>query len=225
MSDLWVFGYGSLMWNTGFPFTEKHRAVVSGWRRGFCLYSVHYRGTGARPGMVLGLDRGGACEGMVFRVPAAGAPGVVAYLRKREQVTGVYREAVINASVKGSGEVVRALVYLAERCHPNYAGRLPVATQARLIRAGRGVGGANLDYFLSTLLHLRELGIREPELERIRVSVGALALPDRSCADRSRRAEALRRSFMARPLAGRAKRLRPDQRVRFLWRKNRDGVR
>ena len=93
--DLWVFGYGSLMWRPDFAFAERHRARLDGYHRCFCITSTHHRGSHARPGLVLGLDRGGTCEGVVYRVAAGQAAHVRAYLRRRELINGVYREALV----------------------------------------------------------------------------------------------------------------------------------
>jgi cation transport protein ChaC len=173
--DLWVFGYGSLMWRPGFVYEEARHARLNGYRRCFCIYSVHHRGTVQRPGMVLGLDRGGTCEGIAFRIAAANASATTRYLRAREQIYGVYRDVYASIELtEGPRRNVRALTYVAERAHPNYA-RLPAAVQARLIREGKGVSGANIDYFVNTLRHLAELGIRERELERLMVLVGPQA--------------------------------------------------
>lgn len=166
--ELWVFGYGSLMWRPGFAYAGARHARLTGYRRCFCIYSVHHRGTLERPGLVLGLDRGGACEGMAFRVPAADAAATTRYLRAREQVKGVYREVHLPVElIKGARREVQAVAYVAERAHPNYAGQLPLAVQARLIHGAKGLSGANLDYLISTLRHLQELDIRERELERL----------------------------------------------------------
>jgi len=174
--DLWVFAYGSLMWRPGFAYEEARRGLLTGYRRCFCLYSVHHRGTPQRLGMVLGLDRGGACEGVAYRIAAANVPGIRAYLRAREIVNGVYREAVLPIELDGErSQEVPALTFIVERAHPNYAERLPLAKQARLIRGARGLSGANVDYLVSTVRHLRELGIRERELERLVTMVGPLA--------------------------------------------------
>lgn len=174
--DMWVFAYGSLMWRPGFAFEEARRALLTGYRRCFCIYSVHHRGTPRRLGMVLGLDRGGACEGMAYRISASNTNAVRSYLRAREVINGVYREALVPVELEGEPEKeVRALAYIVERAHPNYAFRLPLTTQARLIRGARGVSGANLDYLVSTVRHLGELGIRDRELERLVTMVGPLA--------------------------------------------------
>ncbi len=170
---LWIFGYGSLMWRPGFAHDRAVRAHIEGWRRGFCIYSTHHRGTHARPGLVLALDRGGTCSGLAFRVPAADAATTLAYLRAREQVNGVYREQPVKAKLHdGSGETVDALAYVVERHHPSYAGRLPLVEQVRLIRGTAGISGPNLHYLISTLQRLEELGICEPGLKRLMVLAG-----------------------------------------------------
>ncbi len=169
MSDLWIFAYGSLMWRPGFDYAQAHPATLTGYRRCFCVYSVHHRGTPARPGLVLGLDRGGVCHGLAYRISAARAGATLAYLRAREQVTGAYREAALPLQL-GRHEHVLGIGYIAERAHPGYAGQLSLRDQARLIRTARGVSGANLDYLVNTLCHLATLGIRERELERILVA-------------------------------------------------------
>ena len=106
--ELWVFGYGSLVWRPGFVFAERHKALLRGWRRRLCVYSHVYRGTADRPGLVLGLDRGGACHGVAFRVEAALREATVRYLRDRELVTAVYlaRRSVARRVGAGGGEVV-----------------------------------------------------------------------------------------------------------------------
>jgi cation transport protein ChaC len=174
--DLWVFGYGSLMWRPGFAFEEAHHARLTGYRRCFCIYSVHHRGTPERPGMVLGLDRGGACEGIAYRIAAANVDETTRYLSAREQINGVYRDVHVPVElIKGPHREVQALAFVAERAHPNYAGHVPLTLQARLIRGGRGISGANLDYLINTLRHLAEVGIRERELERVAALIGGYA--------------------------------------------------
>jgi cation transport protein ChaC len=161
------------MWRPGFPCIETQHARLHGYKRCFCIYSIHHRGTQARPGLVLGLDRGGACEGIAYRVAAADAAATVAYLRAREQVNGVYREAHLPVALMGEPRrEVLALAYIVERAHPSYAGQLPLAHQARLVRGARGKSGNNLDYLISTLRHLDELGIGERELERVLTLIG-----------------------------------------------------
>lgn len=168
-----MFGYGSLMWRPGFEFAEAVPARVEGWRRGFFIYSTHHRGTHARPGLVLALDRGGSCCGMAFRVPAGQSAETLAYLRAREQINGVYREQQLIARLEdGSGRSVEAVAYVAERCHPSYAGRLPLRSQVRLIRAAAGISGPNLHYLINTVRQLEQLGVREHELSRLMALAG-----------------------------------------------------
>ncbi len=173
-SDLWVFGYGSLMWKPGFPFVEQHRAVLSGFHRALCIYSVRYRGTSKHPGLVFGLDAGGACEGMAFRVPAAQVAATVDYLRDREQVTGVYRAEMRTLRLAGADpQIVRALAFIANPYARQYAGSLPVATQTRIVLASRGVSGPNAEYVRNTAAHLREIGIRDRTIEQVVSMLGA----------------------------------------------------
>jgi len=172
--DLWVFAYGSLMWRPGFAFAEVVHARLTGWSRAFCIYSRYHRGSSRRPGLVLGLDRGGMCEGLAFRISAGAAPATLAYLREREQIISVYREALVPVRLMKTGHPeVLALAFLVERAHPSYAGRLPLIEQARLIRGAAGLSGGNIDYLASTHAHLKELGIRERGIERLMSLVGA----------------------------------------------------
>lgn len=168
-ADLWVFGYGSLMWRPDFPFVERCRANIAGFHRAFCIRSTMHRGTRERPGLVLGLDRGRSCEGIAYRVAAKDAPSVLAYLRRRELIYGVYRESRIMAALGDGASAGQAMVlaYTAERNHPSYMRRLPLEATARVIRAAKGESGANLDYLINTVQHMMSMGIRERELERL----------------------------------------------------------
>jgi len=162
--DLWVFGYGSLMWRPGFDFIERQGASVHGWRRSLCVYSHVYRGMPQRPGLVLGLDRGGACRGVAFRVAAALRAQTIEYLRAREQVTAVYLERMVLAHL-ADGAAVEAVTYVADRRHAQYAGRLDRQRLLELVIHGVGVSGPNIDYVLNTEAHLRENGVTDPTLE------------------------------------------------------------
>lgn len=215
--DLWVFGYGSLMWRPGFAYVEAQHARLTGYRRCFCIYSVHHRGTPDRPGLVLGLDRGGTCEGIAFRVAAADAAAITANLRAREQVSGVYREAHVSVDLLGPRREVTALAYIVERAHPNYAGRLSVALQARLVGHAKGVSGANLDYLVNTVRHLDELGIRERELHRVLALIGPHAGRSQSDAYVSPAAATMLAATRGRPPALR-RNLRKGESRRFLYR-------
>lgn len=162
----WVFGYGSLIWQPGFDFVVRERALLRGAHRSLCIYSHIYRGTEAAPGLVFGLARGGACGGMAFGVADAIWPEVIAYLRARELVTDVYRETVRPVRLAG-GRTVAAVAYLADEHHPQYAGGLSLAEQAGLVRRSAGQSGPNLDYVLNTAAHLTQLGIHDRALERL----------------------------------------------------------
>jgi cation transport protein ChaC len=163
--ELWLFGYGSLMWRPGFKFEEQAPAALIGAHRALCIYSFHHRGTAESPGLVLGLDEGGACRGIAFRVAAAKTDTTLAYLRAREQVTDVYVEAIKPITLlDGSARELEALCYVVDRTHPQYAGRLSLETQARLVRSATGLSGSNIDYVLNTVRHLEETGIHDAEL-------------------------------------------------------------
>ena len=163
--DLWVFGYGSLMWRPGFEFLEQVEARLIGAHRALCVYSFYHRGTAERPGLVLGLDRGGACRGIAYRVAGALRAETMAYLRTREQVTMVYRECVRRIWLKGEPErAVSAICYMVDRSHPQYAGRLSLDQQLHHVRQGHGHSGANRDYVIATVAALESLSLRETEL-------------------------------------------------------------
>lgn len=163
--DFWVFGYGSLIWHPGFPHLEVRRARLHGYHRHFCVYSHVYRGTPRRPGLVLGLDRGGSCRGLVFRVPAAEGEEVLDYLYEREMVTGVYRPRWLN--VRTDRGPVRAAAFVVDHRHAQYAGRLSEAELVDLVIQGRGRSGACLDYLEKTVHHLDALGLTDRALKRL----------------------------------------------------------
>ncbi len=163
--DLWVFGYGSLMWRPGFDYIEAQPARLYGFHRAFCVHSWHHRGTRQRPGLVLGLDLGGSCLGRAYRVAPENAEAVVNYLDEREMVTAVYRP--IRHLVRLSGRMVTARAYVVDRGHPQYAGKLSLEEQARQIDGARGVSGVNIDYLASTVAHLDEMGIVDGPLHQV----------------------------------------------------------
>jgi cation transport protein ChaC len=166
MEEFWVFGYGSLMWRPGFDFIERVVGRVHGFHRALCVYSHVHRGTPERPGLVLGLDRGGSCRGVGYRVAASMWQETVSYLRAREQVTLVYREASVDV-MTDEGRRFQALTYAIDRSHPQYAGRLPLDRLVELVRQGVGRSGHCTDYIRNTVSHLRELGIHDTELEKL----------------------------------------------------------
>jgi cation transport protein ChaC len=159
---VWVFAYGSLMWRPGFAYQEATPATLRGYHRSLCIYSVHHRGTEERPGLVFGLDRGGACKGWAFRVPPAEAEAVIAYLDERELVTDVYRRKRL--SVVTEHGPVPAWCYVVRRDHAQYAGRLAENELLHLVRNGVGQSGHCRDYVLSTVGHLEEMDINDQAL-------------------------------------------------------------
>lgn len=166
MSDFWVFGYGSLMWRPGFAFEEAHPAHLEGERRAFCVQSYVYRGTPEQPGLVLGLDRGGSCRGMAFRVAPEARESVLAYLRERELVTNSYLEVERSIRLeRPARDYVRAVTYVVDRDHPQYAGDLSREAVLAQVRDSVGKAGSNRDYVLATAAHLASLGIEDPQLE------------------------------------------------------------
>jgi len=166
--DLWVFGYGSLMWRPGFSFVEQVPARLIGEHRALCVYSFVHRGTPEKPGLVLGLDRGGACRGIAFRVAARDRAATIAYLRAREQVTSVYREVTRSVWLDNAPQRrVSALVYVVDRGHVQYAGRLSLADQHRHVVQGHGQSGANRDYVLATVQAIEAEGFRDPQLHQL----------------------------------------------------------
>lgn len=166
MGHFWVFGYGSLIWRPGFAHLETRRARLHGFRRALCVRSFVHRGTPERPGLVLGLDRGGSCVGLAFKVPQELEGEVVGYLRARELVTNVYLERRLGVRLD-SGEKVPALCYIVDRGHEQYAGRMDAAAAARAVTGAIGQSGRNEEYVVNTVEHLAALGIRDHWLEAV----------------------------------------------------------
>ena len=178
--DLWVFGYGSLIWRPGFEFVERVPARMVGLHRSLCIYSFIHRGTPERPGLVLGLDFGGACRGIAYRVAVKHREATLGYLRAREQATAVYRETVRVAWLAGNPERrVDVVCYTVDRGHPQYAGRLTHDRQLHLVRQGHGRSGNNRDYVIETVRALEALKICDADLhllaERLKGSQDAHA--------------------------------------------------
>ncbi len=166
MSDFWVFGYGSLMWRPGFDYVEQATARLDGLHRALCVYSWVHRGTREKPGLVLGLDRGGSCRGVAYRVAGRNRESVIAYLTERELVTEVYRAVWRTIRfAEGGHPPVKALTYLADRDHVQYAGRLPREKLLAMVRDGAGRSGANRDYVINTAAHLKALGLNDAVLD------------------------------------------------------------
>lgn len=163
----WIFGYGSLMWRPGFEFVRQTPARLSGFHRRLSVYSFHYRGTDEKPGLVLGLDRGGSCAGMAFEVSDEKWFEVLTYVRKREMITGVYREIVKRVTVGDATEPVLAVTYAVDRKHPQCAPPMSVEDTMALVAQGHGLSGSCADYVRNTLHHLRKLGHHDAGLERL----------------------------------------------------------
>lgn len=170
--DLWVFGYGSLMWSPGFRASEQSTAFVRGYHRALCILSHRYRGTPEKPGLVMGLCRGGSCWGMAFRVPAARVGRVLEALWKREMLNKVYKPTLIPvmvapASRHGDARRLRALAFVADPSHRQFVGELDLHGRARLVAQGIGQRGHCLDYIRNTLEHMLALGVDDPHLSRV----------------------------------------------------------
>ena len=175
--DLHVFAYGSLLWRPGFDFAGRHPALLRGFHRRFCLWSHRYRGTRERPGLVLGLDRGGACRGIAFRVAARDADAVLRYLDDRELPDGaetVYHRRVLPVRMLDQdGRMVRAVTYVANRDCRLYCGALSEPVAAATIARAAGEMGSNREYLFNTLDQLATMGVRDGGLERIRAMLPA----------------------------------------------------
>jgi len=181
--DVWVFGYGSLMWNPLFHFAEQRPATLRGFHRRFCLWSIMGRGTPERPGLVLGLDLGGACQGLAYRLPAADAAHELKLLWNREMVVGSYSprwarvEAAPCTGSHGCAEELRALVFVVNREHPNYAGKLPLEEVVSAIASAAGHIGSSADYLFHTVDALATHGLRDAHLEALRRRVERAVKP------------------------------------------------
>ena len=163
--DLWLFAYGSLMWDPGFPFEEARPALLKGFHRAFCLYSTRYRGTPEKPGLVLGLDRGGACRGIAYRVAAANHDRVMEYLWDREMMNNSYTCRAVTIGIATGPVHGRAFVI--NRSHKHYTGKLTLERTVELILQGHGQRGAARAYLENTVKHLDQLGIPDRRLHEL----------------------------------------------------------
>ena len=171
---MWVFGYGSLIWNPDFPVHDRRIARANGWRRSFCMRSIHHRGTETDPGLVLALDRaeGAHCDGVAFAVSPGAEEATLAALRERELISSAYLETTMPLMTR-EGEVT-ALAYVIDPDHVQYCGGLPLEEQAQIIAHAVGGRGPNRDYLWSTAAHLAGLGIADPDLEWLALRVRTL---------------------------------------------------
>lgn len=166
--SFWVFGYGSLMWRPGFRFIDRQVAVLAGYHRALCIYSIRHRGTIEEPGLVFGLDRGGSCRGIAYRVAAADREVTLAYLTEREQINGVYHPVVRRLKLMPDRRPIDALCYVVDRTHEQFAGRLPHDAVLERVARARGQSGANIEYVCETVRLIEaELGIRRGPIHAV----------------------------------------------------------
>lgn len=172
---MWVFGYGSLIWNPEFPVAERQIARLSDWHRSFCMRSIHHRGSVAAPGLVLALDHapGARCDGVAFRVQPGAEAETLAQLRERELISSAYLEREVSLRL-ADGRDQTALAYVIDPDHDQYCGGLPLAEQARIIAHAIGGRGPNRDYLFATADHLAELGIADADLTWLAAQVRAM---------------------------------------------------
>lgn len=164
--DFWVFGYGSLMWKPDIPYRDSRDARLFGYHRCLCVWSVRYRGTLARPGLVLGLDSGGSCVGRAFLIDRKSGQQAAEALRQRELITGVYIPCVKPIRFQ-DGSRANALVFVVRHDHVQYSGRLRPEEAATVVAGARGNAGRNADYVLNTIRHLDRIGIGDTCLHRV----------------------------------------------------------
>lgn len=185
MSGLWVFAYGSLMWNPEFEYTEQHRARLDGYARRMCLWSVLYRGSPESPGLVLGLDKDpeASCIGIAYRIAPENAVRTTELLAEREMSTYAYREERLPVTLLGEGgrelRRVRAICYVMDPGHPQYAGGISEEESVAIIARSCGDRGDNREYLEHTLRSLQDLGVRERALERLGERVAQIGTGER----------------------------------------------
>jgi cation transport protein ChaC len=161
---LWVFGYGSLLWNPGFTPTKKVKACLHDYHRSFCMLSIHHRGSEEDPGLVLALDTlpGGQCTGVAFQVDEQERDDVLAMLRERELISSAYYEDTVPLMTE-DGETIQALAYIINRDHVQYC-QFDLEKQAQIIAQAIGGRGPNTEYLFNTASHLTELAIRDDDM-------------------------------------------------------------
>lgn len=169
--DVHVFGCGSLMWNPALDATLRGVARLRGWHRRFCFRTLIGRGSPERPGVMLALDRGGACSGLLLRIAADKADDELRLLWRREMATGSYQARWVRVGI--DGERVPAIAFVADQRNERYLGALPDDELVRLIRSGTGARGSTRDYFDATVAALARLRIRDGGIERLRRAVAA----------------------------------------------------
>ena len=173
--DLWLFAYGSLIWNPLFHFEERHPAMVHGLHRRFCLWSRMGRGSPNRPGLMLALEHGGRCHGFAFRIPAHLLRTELTLIWRREMVMGAYQARWVNAVVRG--QPVRSLAFVVNRKGWQYAGKLPADEVVQVLAHARGRLGSAADYLFQTVDGLRSNGVQEARLFALAEQVARLQAP------------------------------------------------
>jgi glutathione-specific gamma-glutamylcyclotransferase len=169
---VWLFGYGSLIWNPAFHFTDRLAGTIYGWHRRFCLWTHLGRGCPERPGLVLGLERGGSCRGAAFHIAAEAVEEELAIVWRREMISGAYVPRWVE--VRTARGAIRAIAFVINHAHERYARFLPDERVAEAIATAQGWLGPCADYLINTVDHLAELGIHDRPLERLRQQVLAL---------------------------------------------------
>ncbi len=172
---MWVFGYGSLLWNPGFEVARSVVAVLPGYARSFCMRSIHHRGTEAEPGLVLALDEqdGTSCEGMALAVADGQEDQTLAMLRERELISSAYVEKDLMVTPR-DGPVVRAVTYVIDAAHVQYCSGLTLEEQAQIIARAKGGRGPNTEYLFNTTDHLAGIGLHDADLQWLATRVRAL---------------------------------------------------
>ena len=163
---MWVFGYGSLLWNPGFPVARSEVATLHGYARSFCMTSIHHRGTEENPGLVLALDEvpGAHCTGLALAVQAGAEEDTLAYLRDRELISSAYVERNLDVALK-TGITVTAVTYVIDPHHVQYCGGMALERQAQIIACAVGGRGPNTEYLYNTASHLTEIGLKDADLD------------------------------------------------------------
>ncbi|MCC5989004.1 MAG: gamma-glutamylcyclotransferase [Pararhodobacter sp.] len=179
MTPLWVFGYGSLLWDPGFAWSARHQARLDGFRRAFCMRSIHHRGTEAQPGLVLALDahEAASCAGLAFEIAPQIAEETLEYLRARELISAAYLETRQRVTL-ADGASVEAVVYVIDRAHWQYCGGLSLEEQAQIIARAQGRRGPNCEYLHQTAAQLAALGVPDGELDWLSKRVKKLKSPE-----------------------------------------------
>ncbi|OBY25563.1 gamma-glutamylcyclotransferase [Leisingera sp. JC1] len=163
---MWVFGYGSLLWNPGFPVARREVAVLHGYARSFCMSSIHHRGSEEKPGLVLALDAvaDAHCKGIALAVEAGHEEQTLAELRERELISSAYLERDLEVEL-ADGSMVTAVTYVIDPHHVQYCGGLSLEEQAQIIAHAVGGRGPNTEYLYNTAEHLAEIGLHDNDLD------------------------------------------------------------